>query len=233
MSEYAQPSGDPADDDSLAGTLRAAFRKFLQGTDDMLPARVVAFDRDKNRATVVPLVSVLTTDNRVIARAQVASVPVVQIGGGGVVLNFNLKPGDLGHIKASDRDISNFLQSYNASPPNTLRLHTFQDGVFIPDVMRGWTIAGEDAEQAVLQTLDGNVRVSVGDARLRLAFGDNLVTLTADGIVTESGGSSVTVTPAGVTIDGPTVIIKGIVFESHVHPITGGSSAPGPTGGPQ
>jgi hypothetical protein len=234
--EHAQPSGDPADDDSLAGTLRAAFRKFMQQTDDMLPARVVAFDRDKNRATVAPLVSLLTTDGRTVQRAQVASVPVMQFGGGGVVLNFNLKPGDLGWLKASDRDISLFLQSYNASQPNTLRMHTFQDGVFIPEVMRGWTIAGEDAEQAVLQTLDGSVRVSLGDARLRLAFDAHTVTLDGSGVVVESGGHSLAVRPAGITIAGPTTItgglvVDGITFGSHTH--TGVQPGSGNTGGPQ
>jgi hypothetical protein len=242
MTEHAQPSGDPADDDSLAGTLRAAFRKFMQQTDDMLPARVVAFDRDKNRATVAPLVAVLTTDRRVIQRAQVASVPVMQFGGGGVVLNFNLKPGDLGWLKASDRDISLFLQSYNASQPNTLRMHSFSDGVFIPEVMRGWTIAGEDAEQAVLQTLDGSVRVSLGDSRLRLAFDAHTVTLDAAGVTAVAGANSLAVTPAGITIAGPVTItgavtttggltVDGIGFGAHKHTNVqpGGGQSGGPT----
>jgi hypothetical protein len=51
------PSSDPADDDSLAGVLRAVFRKFMQQTDDMLPAVVVAYDRTKNRATVAPCIA--------------------------------------------------------------------------------------------------------------------------------------------------------------------------------
>jgi hypothetical protein len=240
MAEHANPSSDPADDDSLAGTLRAAFRKFLQQTDDCLPARVVSFDRDTNRATVVPCVTVLTTDGRAVNRAQVASVPVLQIGGGGVVLNFNLKPGDLGYIKANDRDVSLFLQGYNTSPPNTLRLHSFQDAVFIPDVMRGWTIAGEDAENAVLQTLDGNARVSVGDSWVKLTFGAHTFTLDAAGIKAIAGANSLAVTPTGTTIVGPVtmtgavtntggITIDGIAFGSHVHPDPQGST----TGGPQ
>lgn len=200
MTTNAPPSGDPADDDSLAGTLRAAFRKFMQQTDDMLPAVVTAYDRAKNRAQVTPCIAVLTTDGRAIPRAQIASVPVMQFGGGGVVLNFNLKPGDLGWIKASDRDISAFLQSFRQSPPNTLRLHSFQDAVFIPDVMRGWTIAGEDAEAAVLQTLDGSAKVAVAPGRVAMTV----------------GGKSVTVTPAGTTITGG-LIVDGVTFGTHRH----------------
>lgn len=212
--EQAFPSADPADDDTLAGTLRQVLKKQLQQTDNMLPAVVVAFDRVKNRATVSPCVHVLTTDGRALPRAQVASVPVMQFGGGGVVLNFNLKPGDFGWIHANDRDISLFLQSHKTAPPNTLRLHSFQDGVFIPEVMRGWSIAGEDAEAAVLQTLDGSARVAVGVGRVKLTV----------------GGKSVTVTPAGTTIVGG-LTVDGIVFGTHTH--SGVEPGGGNSGGPQ
>lgn len=157
----ANPSIDPTNNDSLPGSFRFILGKFLQGIDDMLPARVIAFDREANRAQVFPLIALLTTDGRRISRAQIASVPVMQIGGGGFILNFNLKPGDLGWIKANDRDISLFLQQYAEEIPNTQRKHNFSDAVFIPDVMTGFTIAGEDAENTVLQTLDGSVRISL------------------------------------------------------------------------
>lgn len=214
MTTNAPPSNDPADDDTLAGTLRSVFRKLMQQTDDLLPAIVVAYDRTKNRATVQPAIAVLTTDGRAVQRAQVASVPVMQFGGGGMVLNFNLKPGALGWIKASDRDISAFLQSYKATRPNTTRLHTFQDAVFIPDVMRGWVIAGEDAEAAVLQTLDGSAKVAVGPGRVKMAVGEK----------------SVTVTPAGTNIAGG-LVVDGITFGTHKHTNVqpGGGNSGGPT----
>lgn len=210
MTDFAPPSGDPADDDSLAGVLRASFKKFLQQTDGRLPAVVIAFDRTKNRATVAPCVTALTTDGRVVQRAQIASVPVVQVGGGGVVLNFNLKAGDFGWIEANDRDISTFLQSYKTSPPNTFRLHSFQDAVFVPDVMRGWAIAGEDADNAVLQTLDGNAKVAVGASHVKLVFGGASLTLDASGIAAAFGGHSVTINGGGVTIVGPTTMSGGV-----------------------
>lgn len=213
MTDHAHPSGDPADDDSLAGTFRQVFRKLMQATDDMLPAVVVAYDRTKNRATVAPAITLLTTDGRIVPRAQVASVPVMQMGGGGVVLNFNLKPGDLGWIKASDRDISLFLQSYKTTRPNTLRVHSFQDAMFLPDVMRGWTLAGEDADAAVLQTLDGGAKVSVKAGQVKLAV----------------GGKSVTVSAAGTTIVGG-LTVDGITFGTHKH--TNVSPGAGVSGGP-
>lgn len=241
---HATPSRDPADDGSLLGMARAILDKFLQGVDDMLPARVVAYDRAKNRATVVPLVKVLTTDNRQVQRAQIASVPVMQFGGGGVVLSLNLKPGDLGWIKANDRDISIVMQSYADNAPNTLRKHSFQDAVFIPDVMHGITTIGEDAANAVLQTLDGAARVAIWPDRVKLSAGalsitigpasievvgpvnfHNAVhamqTLVVDGESTLTGAVGM---PGGATIG-------GIPFGTHKHTgvQTGGGNSGGPT----
>jgi hypothetical protein len=203
---HAQPSQDPANNDSLLGMARQILDKFLQGVDDMLPARVVSYDRATNRAAVVPMVKLLTTDNRQVGRAQVASIPVMLFGGGGVALSFNLNPGDLGWIKANDRDISLVLQAYRDNAPNTLRKHSFQDAVFIPDVMRGLTVASEDASSAVLQTLDGSVKIAIHPDRIKLA----------------AGSVSLTIGPAssdfvGVVNMPDGAIIDGIPFGTHVH----------------
>jgi len=217
---HANPSRDPSNDDSLLGMARQILDKFLQNVDDMLPARVVSYDRTANRAIVVPMVKVLTTDNRQIGRAQVASVPVMQFGGGGVALSFNLAPGDIGWIKANDRDISLILQAYRDNAPNTLRKHSFQDAVFIPDVMRGMTIAGEDAGNAVLQTLDGSVKVAIWPDRVKIAAGALSLTL---GPTTVDFVGHVNI-PDGATIG-------AIEFGTHTH--GGVQTGVGSTGVPQ
>lgn len=197
-----KPSIDPADEGDLLGSLRHILGKELQNLDGMLPAKVIAYDRAKNRATVQPLVMLLTTSNTTVARATLASVPVYQIGGGGFILNFNLKAGDLGWIKASDRDISLFLQSYAASAPNTIRKHSFSDAVFYPDVMKGYTIAGEDAENAVLQNLDGSVKLALAASKMTLKV----------------GGVSLEVSGGGVTITGGTITHNGKnIGDTHAH----------------
>lgn len=170
MANEVQTSKDPSVGlGDMSGAMRSILGKFLRSSiDDMLPAKIIAYDRTKNRATVEPLIAMIKTDGNNVIRNQVASVPVMNFGGGGFVLSFNLNPGDLGWIKASDRDISNFLKSYKQSSPNTFRAHDFSDSVFIPDVMTGYTIDGEDQENAVLQTLDGSVRVSLFPAKLKL-----------------------------------------------------------------
>lgn len=207
--EHANPSRDPANDDSLLGFARQILDKFLQGVDDMLPARVVKYDRATNRAVVVPMVKLLTTDNRQITRAQFASVPVLQLGGGGFVLSTNLKAGDLGWLKANDRDISLVLQAYRDNAPNTLRKHSFADAVFIPDAMRGITTSAGESDNFTLQSLDGSVRVSLGAASVNIV----------------APGASIKLSAAGVEMTGP-VKINGVTFNSHVHGTSPGPSNP-------
>jgi hypothetical protein len=169
MAQNANPSLNPADLDSITGLLRHVLNKSMQGIDDMLPAQVIAFDRnDPNRVQVQHLILQIDTNGTQIQRGQVASIPVLQLGGGGFVLNFNLNTGDLGWIKANDRDISIFLQSYNQSRPNTYRKKSFSDGVFIPDVMKGYTIDSEDSENMVLQNLDGTIKISLGSDKIKI-----------------------------------------------------------------
>lgn len=161
--EPNRPSSNPADNDSLAGLFRLVFGKLMQGVDGMLPARVIAFNGDRNnpRVTVQPLVSMLSTGGQQVARAQIASLPVFQFGAGGYLMTFPLVPGNLGWIMASDRDISLFLQSYDDSRPQTLRKQNFADALFLPDVMTGYSVNAEDAEHATFQSTDGSVRVAL------------------------------------------------------------------------
>jgi hypothetical protein len=166
---YAPPSRNPADNDTLTGLLRLALTKFLQATDDMLPARVVAYDPAKNLAQVQPLIEVVSTANEILPRAQVASVPVLQMSGGGFVLRFPVSPEDLGWIKANDRDISLFRQTTQQARPNTQRKHSFEDGVFIPQA--AWnliTLAEEDSGNLVLQNYAGTVKVALWDDLIKI-----------------------------------------------------------------
>jgi len=159
--QLSPPSVSPANRDSMPGMMRLVLSKFLQHTDDMLPAEVVSYDRATNLAEVYPLIVIITTLQTQIKRASVSAVPVLQLGGGGFVASFPLNKGDLGWIKANDRDISLFKQFYAQSAPNTYRKHSFEDAMFIPDTMlRGVSVAGEDTTNLVIQNLTGTVKVS-------------------------------------------------------------------------
>lgn len=217
------PSIDPADEGTMTGLLRHVFNKLMQGVDGMLPARVVAFNNDRNgpRVTVQPLIALVTTGGAQVPRAQVASLPVFQFGAGGFLLSFPIKTGDLGWIMASDRDISVFLQSYAASRPQTFRRQNFADAVFIPDIMRGYSIAGEDEENAVLQSADGSVKISLWPDKLKIVaplveIVTPSVTMTGDLVV------------AGEITAGGTTINLSTHTHSGVEPGGGNSGPPVP-----
>ena len=153
------PSRNTANDDELAGLFLEVLDKFLAGVDDMLPAIVEQYDPASNRATVKPLIQKLGTNNSLTSRANLASVPVFQMGAGGYLINVKPKKGDLGWIKASDRDISLFLQSYEEAKPNTLRKHDFGDSVFFPDAMRGYTASEDDGLS--IQNTAGTIKIAL------------------------------------------------------------------------
>lgn len=202
------PSINPTDYGSLTGIMQFVLSKFLQGVDDMLPAQVVSYNRTKNRAQVQPLVPMVTTDNIIVQRGELQSVPVQIDGGGSFMVSFPVQPGDLGYIKANDRDISLFLQSLQNAQPNTARKHSFEDAVFIPAVLAGYTIASGDAENLVIQSLSGNVKISLG----------------AISISIEAPTVTIQSTSGNTTIDGKE-------FLPHVHSgVTPGGSDTGPVG---
>jgi len=226
----APPSANPADETSMAGMLRIAIGKTMQGMDTMLPARVVAYDRERNRATVQPMIMMGTTTGAKVSRARVASVPVYQLAGGGFVLTFPLVPGDLGWLKANDRDVSLFLQSLDEEWPNTARSRSFADGVFFPDRLRAFTLDGEDAERVVLQSDDAGARVSVGAADVRISAGATVLTVGPDGVTIDAALTTINgpVTVTGIlTASGGIVDANGVEVETHIHKL-GATPTTGP-----
>lgn len=206
------PDIDPANNGTLAGTLQFCMYKFLQSMQNMLPARVIKYDRDINRVQVQLLIAMVTTDGTQISRSQLASIPVMVFGGGNFCLSFPLNPGDLGWVLANDRDISVFLQNYQESAPNTARIHNFSDGIFIPDVMHGFTIASEDDEAVTLQNLDGTIKIALLSDRIKLTAPLVEITgdLQVDGDITTPGLAPLNLAMPVVMTDGLNISGGGV-----------------------
>lgn len=166
--EQNPPSKDPADDSTLAGAFRSIFHKLAQRLDVMLPAEVLEYDRPSNTATVRALIAVLTTTGQAVPRASIAKVPVLAFGGGGFVINFPLKKGDKGWIEANDRDISLFMQASAESTPNTVRLHSFEDSRFIPDMFAAFDLADVGDDEMTIQHESGGAAITISPTRIRM-----------------------------------------------------------------
>ncbi len=226
----SEPNLDPAHAGSLSGRMKQVLRNFLMGVDDMLPAVVIEYDDTTNRATVKPLVMMGTTDGLKVSRAPVRGVPVLRLGGGGFFLRFPLRTGDFGWIKASDRDISLVLQGQGQEDwPNTARLHSFSDALFIPDTVRDWAIAGEDGAAVVIQSMDGSTKVALSDGEVRISA--PTVTITASDMTIAAATAitgDVTIT-GNVATEGELTNNGVSVGSTHTH---GGGTLDGNTGVP-
>jgi len=239
------PSQNPADDESLSGVLRSTFQKMLQRVEGMLPAMIVSYDRECNMATVKPLIQVLSTSGAGTSRAVLTAIPVLSLGGGGFTINFPLKPGDKGWIEASDRDISLFKQAQSEAKPNTLRLHSFSDGRFIPDVFGQYQISGEDESALVIQSADGETKIVLSETEIRITSPEAIklkaaaaitleapqVTISAGSLAmnfTGGGDGNTTITAKNMAINADTITLNGTDWKTHRHTgVTPGGSNSG------
>jgi hypothetical protein len=235
MSTPEIPSKSPAADANLAAAFSLIFNKLLQRTDGMLPARVVSYNRQQNRATVQPLISIISTSGQRIGRAPIAAVPVLALGGGNFFVNFPLGPGDDGWIEASDRDISLYLQSAQMSPPNDSRIHSFEHGRFVPDVFDKFSFT-PDAGAMVISSLDGSTRLVMSAGKITLIASDieiqsTTLNITNSGVMTINTGTynQNTTSGAGSTTTGKTTLpdnttIGGTAWRGHNHHENGAGS---------
>lgn len=212
------PNLDKANDGDFAGVMTDVLQNFLRGVDDMIPAKVVSYDDATNRAVIKPLVMLGTTDGQKISRAQLSNIPVFRFGGGGFFIRFPVKAGDFGWLKATDRDMSLIMQRGGLEDwPNTLRQHSFSDGMFFPDTLKSWVIDGANADALVIQSLDGSVCVSLHSGKVKIEAAD----IEMVGNVQVTGNVAVTGT---MTNNGTNV------GSTHVH--SGVDAGPSNTGGP-
>lgn len=204
------PSIRPADEGTLTGVIKTAVNKAMQSFDSMLPVEVVAYDRATNRATVRHLVQMVGSDGEAVDRAEVASIRVMQPGNGAFNISLPIQPGDKGWLMAADRDISTFQQGLQKGAPNTARMHSFQDGVFMPDAMgNGAPPAGQE----------GRVVIGANNGSSYMAFD-------GDGFEWSVGGNV-------LTFDGGGLKMNGInIGDTHTHggvvPGSGNTDAPNP-----
>lgn len=191
---------DESKKESLPALLDHIMTDFLKNNiDDCLPAIVQSYDEVNNRVTVQPLIRLLQTDGVEVPRGTL-TVPVFHYGTNRMSLRFKLAKGDLGWLKANDRDISLFLQSMKEERPNTLRKHSFSDAIFYPDCMKGMATTAN----ATMSNEAGTVKTEW--------FDDKIVhtapVVEIDGELTVSGGitGGTVETDAGISLDDHTHI---------------------------
>ena len=230
MAEINPPSGEQANNDSLVGAFESFERDLRLRLNNMLPAKVVSYDRATNLVTVQPMIQYIDTSGVAHDRAKLGEIPVQLDGGGGFVVSYPLVADDLGWIKANDRDISLFLESFTISPPNDFRLQDFSSAVFVPDVMTGYTIDAGDDGAMVIQSLDNTIKITLSPDKITMVH-PTLIETSAPNW-NHTGNMTATGTITG-EVD---VISDTISGKNHVHTqpnTTANATVQGDTGAPK
>lgn len=226
MTQNANPSINPADLDSIIGAFAHILKKTIQNLDGAMPAKVLTVDRiaRPNTVSVQPMLPMYDTNKGIIPRAPIAAVPVIQMGAGGFIFNFNLNPGDQGIILAMDRDISQYIQSLGEAAPNEFRMKNFSDSYFLPCVLKGYTLAPEDAQNLVLQSLDGSVKIALGTNKIKIEA--PTVEIDSD-TVAINASTEVNITSPKINIDADTnVVVTTPLFATSENITAGGTITP-------
>lgn len=167
-------NSDHRDFSSLAAALKFVQRAIKLDLESCLPAIVEEYDHKNNIATVRPLIMLTSLNPKGGAHVKtprpiIPEVPVLSLGAGGFHIHFPIKKGDLGWLHACDRDITLFLQSLKQSQAGSEGpSHSFRDSIFVPDVLRQYTLLDEDVDAFVLQSTDGATRVSIRKDHIKI-----------------------------------------------------------------
>jgi hypothetical protein len=241
MTDLAKPDIDQASEGSPGGTMREVLEQWLRNdVDDMVPATVISYDDVKNRAVLKPIVMLGTTEGQKMSRAQVSNIPVFRFGGGGFFIRAPIKPGDMGWLKANDRDLSLIMQGGGKEDwPNTTRLHSFSDAMFFPDTFKSWVIDGANLDAMVIQSIDGSVCMSVHADKVNVKtplFEVESPLSTFSGDIEVSGTSLLTGQVTGAAGAGFAADVVAATISLMTHQHVGPASAPlgpiSPTGTP-
>lgn len=223
MTDILKPNSEQANSGNLTGITNEFLMNWLRDeVDGMVPARVVSYNDQTNRAVLHPIVMMGGTDGSKTPRADVHNIPVYRFGGGGIFMRFPVKAGDLGWLAANDNDISLIMQGGGVEDwPNTIRQCKFSDAMFFPDTFKAWIIAGANADNAVWQTMDGTTCIALG----------------ANGVTISKGAVSIELTSAGINMVSPPGTLKHNgknIGDTHTHtgPATAPSGPVSPTGVP-
>ena len=146
--------------------------------------KVVAYNEAAMTVDVQPLTRYPDEDTFQL-KPQVLAVPVAMVHGGGLVFRPFYQPGDIGLVLYLDRDSDAVLAGGAEADPNTERLHSGDDAIFLGGVLAGKNaLAGLPAGSLCLGTADGSVYLSVSKSGVEIKGN---VTITGD--FTASGGT--------------------------------------------
>lgn len=212
-------------ENQLVDLIRALSDSIKKEIEVKIPCIVTAVTNRK-KVTVRPLIKIVGKDGQTYSRDVIEGVPVFIYGAGDKLISFPVAVGNKGWLEASDRDLSLFLQSFDEAEPPTKRMHSFSDGLFVPDIFENYSISEEDADAVVVQNLDGSVKIALDDDTVRIDNGSVNITITnssvsgtapggfnLNGFIINADGS----VSSPVSVSAPSILADGAEVAGHAH----------------
>ena len=217
------PSRNPSYDNTLQGLFKLAFTKFFARIDGVLPAIVQSYTPGSPaKVSVLPAIQSITTNDELVSKAVIASIPVLRLGNSSYSIEFPLQKGDLGLLIANDRDISAFVRSGKDSAPQTNRVKNFSDAFFFPMPLKGHSSASDGFS---IQKNDQSVQVLLESDSLTLKAASHTIVIngskvTINGMV-EINGDDVEINCSNrVLINGDLAVSGNITAGGNITPNT-------------
>lgn len=164
------PSYNPADLETEAGIMNYILRCNNMNMSVCFPAIVESYDRNKNIVTVRPALTITATTGETLER-DIITATVLSMCGNKFIINFPLEKGDTGWLITADKDISLFREQRKVINANTNRIHSIEDSFFIPDRVSDFKVEAEDEKNLVIQNLDRNIKISLGEKEIKIITG--------------------------------------------------------------
>lgn len=153
--------------------------------------KVVAFDESAMTVDVQPIVK-CPDEDAFQSKPQILSVPVALVFGGGFVFRPVYKSGDIGAVLYLDRDSDAAIAGGAESNPNTERLHSGDDAVFIGGIRAG--------SKQISGLPPGTLCAGTETGSVYFAIGNDGITIKGNITITGSVEVSTDVTAAGVSL---------------------------------
>lgn len=155
----------PGDTPALQDVIRFAFTRHREDFRVMIPARVVRWsDSTPEEAEIQPTVRLvernpqgvrLTYMPRAIPRC-----PIQWPGGGDYAITWPLSRGDTGMLVFADRALVDWLLTGNDDvDPTSVRLHNYNDGVFVPGLRPYGGLPSNSADGSAMVIRGDEIRI--------------------------------------------------------------------------
>lgn len=174
------------------------------------PGLILEYNEATKRAKVQPGVKMLMTldaGGGTPSRAPIFDVPVVWPGGAGLSFLCPLAKGNAVLLVCSERGLTEFKRQFAEGAPDPESLFSPADAIALPTF--GGIIVTKAGRGAVIQTEDGAVFLDIHSDGITLAKGNQVVTLTDNGLIADIEGKVVAVSSEEVSIQAPKVTVIG------------------------